>query len=77
MIDHRHIADRLRELEHARREKVQELMAGYDKTHQAKLHELRTACGSIGHNWMVSPHSGDNFRQCVVCGAHSEREGTQ
>jgi hypothetical protein len=73
MINHRHIADRRREIERARRDKIKELMSEYDKKFHADLSELIASCEAIGHVWIASPLSGDSFRQCTVCGVGKDR----
>ena len=70
MMDHRQIADARRDLEHARREKVRELMAPYDKAHDASLQALHDACGRIGHHWTPMDFGTDEDPVfCRVCGA--------
>jgi hypothetical protein len=67
MIDHLEIADKRRELERDRREKVSEALAAYDKAHNASLTELREACGRIGHHWNYG--TAHAHVVCQVCGA--------
>lgn len=70
MIDHRHIADARRDMEHARREKVREAMADYDKVHDASLQKLYDACGRIGHHWQPMDFgTSEDPVFCRICGA--------
>lgn len=70
MMTHRQIADKRRELDHARRENVREAMAAYDKVHDARLQVLHDACGRIGHHWQTLDFgSAEDPVLCRVCGA--------
>lgn len=59
------------ELDKARREHMRAVMAEYDKGHNAKMRELREACGNLtGHKWRFSHLGpvGHGWYYCTHCG---------
>lgn len=69
-MDQMQIANKRRELEHARREKVREVMAVYDEANAGSLRELQDACGRIGHHWQWWDFGTcEDQVLCRACGA--------
>ena len=68
-VTHKEISQARFELERARREKLREMMAEYDKDYFAKLKVLHEQCGTLGHNWRFTHLGplGHPWFSCTVC----------